>query len=724
MGPGRAATTRSSLIHHTFPPFYACYLLKSIRIPPVRTHRLTYVGSTPDPPKRIRQHNGEICAGARKTVRYRPWVTQMIVYGFPSKLAALQFEWAWGHPKKSRHLKNKDGKKLVPWRYKTLAGRVLVARMMVASHPFRLWPLHVKIFTQDASDAWAETSGQEITNHAILPPGFTSTTELEGVDGKTSIGNPGRYGPIDVTDAPFTSVHLSKYTRVTSSSTDIRCSICHEHLHPPHDPLETALCPHDSCTAMSHLHCLGKDFLSQSVEQVLVPRGGVCNSCKTYVLWGDVVKGCYRRRTDAVVSVPFDDEDEDEDADKIAAPSPPRKRAARKVGTPKKTAAPRTKSKAKGKADSVAGVIAIDAIGDTEEESNREGAALPVTPRKRAARKVATPKETAAPRAKGKAKGKAGVVVKVIDIDAIGGAEEESNTEGTTLPVTPRKRAGRKVGTPKETATPRAKGKAKGKAGLVVKVIDVDAIGDTEEGGAALPATPRKRAGRKVATPEKTAAPRAKGKAKKKADSSAEVIDIDPIGDTEESNTEDTAIPAAPRKRAGRKVGTPKETAAPRAKGKAKKKADSSAEVIDIDPIGDTEESNTEDTAIPAAPRKRAGRKVGTREKTAAPRAKGKAKEKADSVAEFIDVDLIDHSEDESSTEYTASPKAKKRGSTSPVRQAKTPTTKSATSVTGIPTPSASPTETASPKRARKQKATVTAAVPEGEEQNSFDLNA
>lgn len=49
-------------------PFYACYLLRSIKTP---TSRATYIGSTPHPPRRIRQHNGEITAGAWKTKKGR-----------------------------------------------------------------------------------------------------------------------------------------------------------------------------------------------------------------------------------------------------------------------------------------------------------------------------------------------------------------------------------------------------------------------------------------------------------------------------------------------------------------------------------------------------------------------------------------------------------------------------------------------------------------------------
>lgn len=79
----------SSVAQHAIPPVYACYCLRSLSKP-----NQTYVGSTPDPVRRLRQHNGLVKYGAFYTRFARPWVMDMIVYGFPSKLAALQVRMA------------------------------------------------------------------------------------------------------------------------------------------------------------------------------------------------------------------------------------------------------------------------------------------------------------------------------------------------------------------------------------------------------------------------------------------------------------------------------------------------------------------------------------------------------------------------------------------------------------------------------------------------------
>ncbi|XP_018485158.2 structure-specific endonuclease subunit SLX1-like [Raphanus sativus] len=78
--------------------FYACYILTSLS-PRHKGH--TYIGFTVNPKRRIRQHNGEITSGAYRTKKKRPWEMVLCIYGFPTNVSALQFEWAWQHPRES-----------------------------------------------------------------------------------------------------------------------------------------------------------------------------------------------------------------------------------------------------------------------------------------------------------------------------------------------------------------------------------------------------------------------------------------------------------------------------------------------------------------------------------------------------------------------------------------------------------------------------------------------
>ncbi|KAF9594232.1 hypothetical protein IFM89_028889 [Coptis chinensis] len=75
--------------------FFACYLLCSL-CPRFKDH--TYIGFTINPCRRIRQHNGEITSGASSTQLKRPWEMILCIYGFPTNVSALKFEWAWQHP--------------------------------------------------------------------------------------------------------------------------------------------------------------------------------------------------------------------------------------------------------------------------------------------------------------------------------------------------------------------------------------------------------------------------------------------------------------------------------------------------------------------------------------------------------------------------------------------------------------------------------------------------
>lgn len=59
----------------------------------------TYVGSTVDLDRRLRQHNKEIKGGAHatglKVLKGETWIRAAHVEGFPDWQAALQFEWRW-----------------------------------------------------------------------------------------------------------------------------------------------------------------------------------------------------------------------------------------------------------------------------------------------------------------------------------------------------------------------------------------------------------------------------------------------------------------------------------------------------------------------------------------------------------------------------------------------------------------------------------------------------
>ncbi|KZP30803.1 hypothetical protein FIBSPDRAFT_1038052 [Athelia psychrophila] len=283
--------SRSSLISHVFPPFYACYLLKSVRTP---RSQATYIGSTPSPPRRIRQHNGELTQGAWKTSRNRPWAMQMIVHGFPSKLAALQFEWAWQHPDLSRHLKTGEKEAAFQASKRGMKMNVRVACEMVSFHPYCTWPLHVKLFTDEAVKKWAEAAKAT----GALPVGLTVITELEGVDGKSGKTGLGRQGPIDVTDVAFSRACLEKHGEIFAGHRP-SCSICAINIkdYQTSSLLTMAICPAAKCLTVSHLICLSRQFAAQSDtdETPMVPRGGCCAGCGEYILWGDVIRGCYRR---------------------------------------------------------------------------------------------------------------------------------------------------------------------------------------------------------------------------------------------------------------------------------------------------------------------------------------------------------------------------------------------------------------------------------------------
>ncbi|PPQ93680.1 hypothetical protein CVT25_012739 [Psilocybe cyanescens] len=258
--------------------------------------------------------------------------------------AALQFEWAWQHPHRSRHLRDANGNMFGSRAAKLVKKNVTIVRTMISTHPFNTWPLHVKIFTEEVANQWraADADGR-----LPLPLGFTYTVELEGVDGQSGHPGSGRKGPISVDDAEFTSEILSKSRKIVDSGRALNCSICHEPIENfSTEPTKSGLCPFSTCEAVSHLDCLSHHFIKEQPEvTTMVPRGGHCVSCSNYILWGDIVRGCYRRlppadpsgeHPDVVTDDVFVSDDDSED--QIKTPKAKRKKRSTSLEKRRKSA--------------------------------------------------------------------------------------------------------------------------------------------------------------------------------------------------------------------------------------------------------------------------------------------------------------------------------------------------------------------------------------------------
>jgi structure-specific endonuclease subunit SLX1 len=75
---------------------YYCYILNNNT---EKYNNRTYVGSTNNPKRRIRQHNREISGGAKSTKYCNEWMYCVLLSGFPDKINMLQCEWTIKHKK-------------------------------------------------------------------------------------------------------------------------------------------------------------------------------------------------------------------------------------------------------------------------------------------------------------------------------------------------------------------------------------------------------------------------------------------------------------------------------------------------------------------------------------------------------------------------------------------------------------------------------------------------
>ncbi|GMH41605.1 hypothetical protein BSKO_09515 [Bryopsis sp. KO-2023] len=283
--------------------FYGCYLLVSLGTENKWYKGRTYIGFTVNPQRRLRQHNGEVKGGAKKTSKGRTWEMVMVVYGFPTKVAALQFEWAWQNPQKSNLVKDAVGV-LAKKEQIGVAGKVRIVFEMLHCDPWKYFPLITHFFSTERSklkDGCRQPPGHIpdiIAPMDELPQCIheTSDMEEEAIDEgelASTIGASRMQENDAITnrmdgDAAQPSIPNNRGVEVQQGEDPDaerkerrKCVICKKIAKPSWVSCECGGRYHIRCLA-EHLFLHGEDFAATEQE-------GKCTACSRNLVWMDVL---------------------------------------------------------------------------------------------------------------------------------------------------------------------------------------------------------------------------------------------------------------------------------------------------------------------------------------------------------------------------------------------------------------------------------------------------
>jgi predicted GIY-YIG superfamily endonuclease len=318
---------RKRLTGATKTKYYHTYLLHSAN--PKNPHSV-YVGFTVHPKRRLRQHNGEIKGGAWRTHRRgRPWAMVVVVSGFPNKVLALQFEWAWQHPGRSRLLRKYPVAKKLAKRRGPRA-KLETLSLLLTTAPFKQYGLRVHTMNDKIHstlrtflDAMAHDAVERNVDLVrcvdldILPVYAASTTATRSAStGKTKENEDDEnYILEDSSDGHQTIVCSAEDRQYCSicfdtlvgeknedkdeeeeeeTADDSRQSLVQQHHRQQMGEEPASEC--NLCQSRSHLTCLAKMSLKEHATSAfqLIPTISCCPMCDVQSPWSQVVQRIVR----------------------------------------------------------------------------------------------------------------------------------------------------------------------------------------------------------------------------------------------------------------------------------------------------------------------------------------------------------------------------------------------------------------------------------------------
>jgi len=238
-----------------------------------------------------------------------------IVTGFPSKIAALQFEWAWQNTHTTRHIpveeritKNSNATAYsngLPLKKNrrpcvSMIDKVSNLHILLRMKSFERWPLEVRFFAEDVYKKW-KTYCNKTTS--VIREGIRIIEDFHATSPKfkkkaqpTQESGPPVKVPEEVKglvslDFSYDQLKstLLKSMSLLQQQSEPTCAVCHSDLKVEHDLV--LICPQGDCQMLAHMTCLSQHFLNNEKNAYsILPGVGNCPTCGTRLNWAALVR--------------------------------------------------------------------------------------------------------------------------------------------------------------------------------------------------------------------------------------------------------------------------------------------------------------------------------------------------------------------------------------------------------------------------------------------------